>query len=456
MSNVLIVAPKNDGYDKLFNRNEFRDYSIQKQISELDEVLPYLCNCKKEGSLPEDILIVEGTTGKSTTTNELMISIRKEFPEIRQILFAGEVSPNDPDRCGTLGTLVKAGIYDIVIGAKVTGAMILKSLNELKDYDDVKYLTAYKDTSNGGTKQESIRNIVSCYSVKPGSGKTMLAVNLAAAIAKFGQSKRNGKSPRVAVIEGNLSHLSVGSVLHLENQQYNLREALRLAVRAVDQDGKMIVSGEKAEETKNAIRRCFVKCPGIPNLYALVSSELEKEEIKGISPLHYQYVLESICGAFDVVIADMSSLPGHLTADPLFRLSSRIYLILNPDYSNLQANIRFRKELDRFNIQDKVSYILNKDIDETTEKKMLQDLDYDPESELAPGMGISHRIPYTDPVLLANDIYKGMPVVLDKDPAVKEMQNALLEIANEIWKLDGNKVKEYYGKSRKKLISFRH
>ena len=49
-------------------------------------------------------------------------------------------------------------------------------------------------------------------------------------------------------------------------------------------------------------------------------------------------------------------------------------------------------------------------------------------------------------------MYKGIPAVLDKDPEAKGARDAILGIANEIWKLDENKMKEYYGKSRKKLI----
>ncbi len=191
-------------------------------------------------------------------------------------------------------------------------------------------------------------------------------------------------------------------------------------------------------------------------MYALVSSELDWSEAADITPNHYFFVLECIYGAFDVIVADMNSGIDHVSTQPLFWLSSRVYSLINPDSNNLKENVRFRKELDRLNIQDKTSYILNKDINEVIEKKLLDDMDYEPEAELAPGMVISHRIPYTDPVMLANDIYKGTPVVLDKDPEAKDARDAILGIANEIWKLDENKMKGYYGKSRKKLISFRH
>ena len=41
---------------------------------------------------------------------------------------------------------------------------------------------------------------------------------------------------------------------------------------------------------------------------------------------------------------------------------------------------------------------------------------------------------------------------LEKDPAAKDMRNTLMKIANEIWKLDENKVKRCYDSCKFRYI----
>ena len=53
-------------------------------------------------------------------------------------------------------------------------------------------------------------------SIKPGCGKSFVSTNVATAIAKFGD-KKDGRQPRVCILEADLQTLSVGTLLSLED-----------------------------------------------------------------------------------------------------------------------------------------------------------------------------------------------------------------------------------------------
>ena len=284
---------------------------------------------------------------------------------------------------------------------------------------------------------------------------------MAVAIAKYGQKKRNGDSPRVAIIDGDLNSLSVGTMLHMESTKYNLREALRLAGTVVDTDGNITGSDEEVQEVRTSIRKCFIKHSKYPNLFALVSTNIPMVELDRICPGQFYFLLKCVYGAFDVVIVDMNSSLEHKTTGPLFALAKRCYFLLDPDYNNLKNNLRYSKDLARLGIKGKIKFVLNRAISpDQTKMQYIEDLEYNIDALDNPDFDITHTIPMADGIMLSNSIFKGTPIVLDLDPSDRELKRAFLTIANENWKIDYAKVKaeedEYKeslkGGSMKKII----
>ena len=441
----------------IFTQPMFRDYELKNTFHTKEEALAGI-----PGVNPEIILVVEGTPSSTgMTTPEFIKKLHRDFPSGRIVYITGEISPNDVSKHVALGDLVQNGIYDFISGRQLSAKEVLNTLSSPATYESVKYLASYANRADVVGDQDVIKNLICIDSIKPGSGKTLLAVNMAVAIAKYGQKKRNGDSPRVAIIDGDLNSLSVGTMLHMESTKYNLREALRLAGTVVDTDGNITGSDEEVQEVRTSIRKCFIKHSKYPNLFALVSTNIPMVELDRICPGQFYFLLKCVYGAFDVVIVDMNSSLEHKTTGPLFALAKRCYFLLDPDYNNLKNNLRYSKDLARLGIKGKIKFVLNRAISpDQTKMQYIEDLEYNIEALDNPDFDITHTIPMADGIMLSNSIFKGTPIVLDLDPSDRELKRAFLTIANENWKIDYAKVKaeedEYKeslkGGSMKKII----
>ena len=288
------------GIGKLSQSASFRDYEFLEMMEEKDRVIPMLSKYRDE-DMPVDILwISEGVSSESgMSTQSLLLDAKKLFPNLRIIYLAGNVAENDVARRTILAKLVKEGIYDIYIGEKLNSSLILDLLSRERTIDDVKDLLKFDDAQK--QEEKSYSKIITCSSVKPGSGKSMLATNMAIAIAKYGQIKKNGQKPRVAIVEGDLTSLSIGTLLNVKNSQYNMRAALQQAAKVVDSNGVITGTDDQLESVKHFIRKCFVQYGPVPNLYAMAVSSLDVSEMININPYQYYFMIQCIVGAFDVV-----------------------------------------------------------------------------------------------------------------------------------------------------------
>ena len=442
MEKVLLVTTMTK-LGALFAKEEFRDFEVVGTVTDKDSVLTSI-----QETSPDVVLFVEGVPSRSgLSTEEVLLNIKNYYPDLRVVFLAGEYSPADNAKCIMLSNLVKSGLYDIVTGAKISGGTILEALNVAKTYEDVKYLVRYDDTAEA-KQDESLRNMIAFYSVKPGSGKSTIAVNTAIAIAKFGQTKRNGRAPRVAIVDGDLNNLSVGPLLHAENPQFNLREALRQVATVVDENGVISANEQRLESVRTNIRKCFVHVQNLPNLFALVSSEIPVADLAEINQHQFRFLLQSIYSAFDVVIVDMNSSLEHRTTKPIFDLASRVYFVIDPDYNNIKNNLRYQRELEALGVKDKIRYIMNRYIADEVQFKYNEDLDYSLDQFDIIGLDITNTIPNIDVAVMSNRVYKGIPIVLDNGVGVKEAKLAIFKIANENWKINYSAVNEFENPSK--------
>ena len=410
-------------------------YNLAYTTSYKDEVIPYMNESKQKIDV---VMIVEGalsSTGMMTTT--LLKDVRGRFPSVRIIYLAGEVDINDVSRINVLGDLVRNGIYDIYHQKKMSIAVLTDLLENPKKLEDVEYLTKYLEEE---TENRCYKNVVMVSSIKPGSGKSFLSVNLAAAIAKYGKNTYDGRRPKVAIVEGDLQTLSVGTLLHVENPRRNIREALRSISRIIDDEGYILGDDEEIEQVEKEVRSCFVKHDNIDNLFVLAGSQLSLNDLNIINSHHYYFLIQSIVNYFDVIIVDTNSSLEHTTTGPLLELADHCYYLLDLDSNNIRNNMRYWKELQMLGVTDKIYYVLNRDLPVEKQDKYAERLSYSSKDVEDAGFNIIEKIPMFDMSVAYNRNYRGTPIVLDSDPKVKDVRQALLNIANTTWEIDLSRV----------------
>lgn len=439
MSEVLLIA-SSPVLEKVFERDGMEEFKVCHRSETKEDAISFVSSSRTK---PDIIVVVEGTpSGEGLSTQSLILELRERCPRSRIIFMTGEVVIEDPVKAEMLNQLVRAGVYDFVMGSKPKISDLVQHVKTPSAYEDVRYLV--RNPTNTQTSREGIiQNLISCYSVKPGSGKSFLAYNLACAIAMFGQPKQNGAMPRVALIDGDLSSLSIGAMMHVTNSRYNMQQALHYASQVVDEEGNRIGSREGLEAAKKEIRKCFVQHPKIPNLYAMIATNIDLGDRVAINPHQFYYMMQTIYGAFDIVIADMNSSLEHSTTGPLFALSNRIYFLVDPDFNNVKNNLRYQKDLVALGVNGRTRYIMNKVISQKSQLQFSEKLDYSVADIRNAGIDIVGTIPFEDPIIMNNRAVSGDPLVLDRTPATKATRKALLKIANENWKISEKAVEAY-------------
>lgn len=301
--------------------------------------------------------------------------------------------------------------------------------------------------SNGAMEEHVVDNLSIISSIKPGTGKSFLSVNVACAIARYGKKTKDGRPPRVALIEGDLQNLSIGTLLQLEDSKKNLKSVMNKISEIVTKEGDFVGNPYQVESVNSYIKSSFLPYGKLKNLECLVGSQLSFEEIEDIVPYYYVYLVEAIAMDFDVVIVDTNSALTHVTTFPLLQMAKNCFYILNLDFNNIRNNTRYRETLRSIGVLDKVKYVLNEDITKDVLKNKKEDLIYTADHLHQSGFDLVGKIPLIDKVIFLNRLYNGTPVVLDEgNPYTKDAKHELLKVANEIYPIEGfredNKKKE--------------
>lgn len=431
--NLLLVSD-NSRFKEAFKHPLFSEYNV----SFIENNGTFLISEIQQFIGKVDTIVV--TEGMGDNTVDLISSIKQLDKTVRVIYITASVNENSLERVRQLCDLVRAGFYDILVAKNINVSEIIKVINNPMVYGDVNYLLSVEQ--NLLMSKSVFKNVISFNSVKPSSGKSTLATNVATAIAMFGQLKTSGEKPKVAIIEGDLNNLSIGTMLRVENERYNLSEALRMIASVVKDDGTITANEDEIKNIKAYVRRCFVSYSKIPNLYAMVTSKLTLEELSMVNPYRYYFLIECVVGAFDIVIIDTNSSLDHRTTGSILELSNRIYLLLDMDINNIENNSRYLTILRDYNILSRSKYILNKNVPFDKQTQFLEDLGYVVKN-IIPQIKISNTIPLIDKNYLNESVKTGIPIVLSKEKVVGEFQDAILKIANENWKIDFAKYKAY-------------
>lgn len=382
--------------------------------------------------------MVEGVYGDISTI-DFILEAKRANPMLRIVYFSGELNLSNEDVVYKLNELIESGVYDIYSGKKISQEIIAHELSNPKTFDDVKDIVDLKMSQESYTesaKQDfgaGYRNIIIVSSIKPGSGKSFVSTNLAVGIAKYGKKKKDGTTPRVAIIDGDLQTLSVGTLLGIEDSRLNLTAALKSVTTVLNNRGEIIGSDSEIEDVRAFVKKCFLPSKAIPNLYGLVGSQLQFKDLGGIRPYHFFYMVQLMIDEFDIIIIDSNSSLEHKTTGPILQLAGFCFYVLDLDFVSVRANLRHRQELQNLGVLSKVSYVLNKAITKDNAYMFSEKLEYGPDNLEGDGFKVAARLPMVDPTIMLNRLHNKTPIILDTQPHTTPMRMELTQIADQIW-----------------------
>lgn len=441
--------------------SRFDDYEVVGEVEFRSEIKK---KCREEK--PDILILSEGVSGKESLP-EIIIELRGMDPDLRVVFLTGSINFNEHDRAAFFESLVYAGVYDIIHEDKITSQRLLAVLDNPKSKDDVGYLVKKRKTKKHQGSfvfmaehdededvEDFYRNLYSVSSWKPGSGKTFVAINTATMIAEYGEKTAEGKRPKVALIEADLQNLSLGTLLDIENEKYNLKTVMDKIGTIVSKEGTLSKDIVAVENVNKFILDSFIPYDRCRNLFALVGSQLTLKELEDVHPMHYIYLVEAVINHFDVVIIDTNSALTHVTTFPLLNMSNICYYVMNLDYNNVRNNCRYRKFLENIGVDTRVRYVLNEDLTPeilaaygATEEELI----YTAEA-VEKDFQLEAKIPMLSKPVFLNRIYEAKPLVLVDKPHTLEARYELGKIASQMWPIPVMEKwkKELDAKNRKK------
>ncbi len=416
-------------------------YEVCGVVNSRSEILPF---CKER---PVDILVIsENLLGKQAIL-EVLLTLKIQVPNVRVVFLTGEID-SSPEKKQFYESLVYAGIYDIVHDNNISDTMLKAALDNPKSKEDVNYLTqrsifagntgakfSFEQTLKDDDAQDDYPNVFAVSSIKPGTGKTTISANVATTIAAFGDKRSDGKPPKVALVEADLQNLSLGTILQIEDDKYNLLTVFNAISKLFDEDGHLIADTYAIEEANRLIDQCFLPYPECKNLYALVGSQLTLDQFFGFEKIYYYYLIGCIYAKYDAIIIDTNSSLAHQTTYPFLEMAHKCFYVLNLDYNNVRNNVRYTSYLRDLGVLHKINYVLNEDIPKGTNNAEFgnyEELKYTA-TEVEKKFKFVAKVPMIPKVVFLNNLVEGRPVALDTRESTKAARFEIAKIANEIW-----------------------
>lgn len=448
MNKTVLVASGQRVIDETIEK--FDNYEIVSSVEFRNELYE-AC----EFFNPNILLVGEGLAGHDSLM-AILLKLVKDFPNMRIVYLAGHIDLRDEAKVSSLGILVMAGIYDIIHEKKITVQMLKNILDNPKTSEQMSYLTKrVRENTSKANKENLIefeipdedkeeeeedvyKNLHVVSSIKPGTGKSFLSTNIATAIATYGVNTKDGKKPRVALIEADLQNLSVGTLLQIEDEKKNLKTVMDKIGTIISQDGTFVGNLQQTEEVNTFIKSCFNPYYRAKNLEALVGSQLTFNEMEDVKPFYYVYLIDAIVDEYDVIIIDSNSSLTHVTTYPLLHMAKNCFYVINLDFNNVRNNARYKDTLVEMGIANKVKYVLNEDIINKEESGQVSGADLEEliftsdhldDSEFK----LEARIPMLPKTVFLNRLYEGTPVVLDDKKYTLKARYELMKVANQIW-----------------------
>ncbi len=220
--------------------------------------------------------------------------------------------------------------------ALAAGIRLLVSLEEDPSaiLDAVRRAGTLEHTKAGSTQGPSAlkSRVISVYSAKGGTGKTTIAVNIAAALAKQGR--------KTAILDLNLDCACA---------------ALYLDIQAKDTIAEL--AQERGNMTMDVLRGFTVQhYSGL----TVLAGPNTPESGEYVEARHVESVLSVMRPFFDCIVLDLPSNFSDTTIAAMEN-SNRILVVMQPDLASIKAAHMTTMVLSSLQMQEKISYVFNKD-----------------------------------------------------------------------------------------------
>lgn len=463
--NKILLATGQDVINRVVA--SFKKYTIAGTVDARSKLFSTISDTN-----PDILLVGEGLKGPESMV-ETLLKIAKAFPNVRVIYLTGVVDMKNEDRVDGLAKLVMTGIYDIISDKQLTPKGLLSGIENPKTEEDVFYLikTSSK-TMNDKIEKELVNinvpedfderndeirdNLFVISSIKPGTGKSFLSVNIATAIAKFGVDTKTGKRPRVALVEGDLQNLSLGTLLQIEDDKNNLKTVMDKIGTIITPSGENVGTAEQVEGVLKYIDRSFASYFRVKNLECLVGSQLGYKDIEGITGYHYAFLIDAIVDKFDVIIVDSNSALTHVSTMPILQRAKKCFYVINLDFNNVRNNLRYKGVLQEMNIGDKIRYVLNENISSKSLENGTEELMFTADHLEDSGFELEAKIPAIPKAIFLNRLYEGTPIILDQEKNTEEVRHEILKVANAIYPIKNfSENEQHVGEVKKKKGFFK-
>src|SRR5690625_1145988 len=447
MKNTLL-ATGHEQLDEIIK--QYDGYNVEYAIYKKEELLEAV------GYFEPDMLVVSDYITGSEMLTALLIQAKQLKPDLEIVYITQTVDPSNQTRTSELASLVMAGIYPVLVKNALTPDRVKQMMDYPPKKEDVQFLAQYyKSSPSRGSnlldvdlgdeevhdlEDDGYENVFLVSSIKPGTGKSFISVNLAMTIAKFGR-KENGERPRVALIEADLQNLSLGTLLGFEDDdEKNLKTAMDGINEIINEQDELIDDRRKVEEVDEFVLSCFKPQYEVTNLEALVGSQISMEDLENIRSIHYSYLIDLVSDAYDIVIIDSNSSLAHTTTFPVLQLSNKAYYIINLDYNNVRNNVRYQKTLEGMGVLDKVSYILNEDYNvdylRMYNLEEPESLEFTADAVKESGFDVKGQIPIIPKSVFLNRLFESSPIALDNEDYTVLPRLEMSRIANDMWEIE--------------------
>lgn len=464
----VLLATGHEQLDEFIKK--FDGYSIEHSIYKKNELV------EAAGYFTPDMLVVSDYLTGSEMLIGLIIEVKQKHPNIEVVYITAKVNPSDMDRMNQLASLVMVGVYPVLVDTSLNPARVKHMMDQPPKREEVDFLLQYYrksakkkedlfevelDEEVQDIEEDGYPNVFLVSSIKPGTGKSFISVNLAMTIAKYGR-KKDGKPPRVALIEADLQNLSLGTLLGFkDDDEKNLKTAMEAISTIINDNNELIDDRRKIDQVDQFVASCFKPQYEVKNLEALVGSQLTMEELENIQSIHYSYLIDFASDVYDVVIIDSNSSLAHTSTFPVLQLSNRAYYVINLDFNNIRNNVRYKHTLKGLGVLNKVSYILNEDYNvdylRMYNLEEPEELQFTADAVEESGFDIRGRIPIIPKSVFLNRLFDSSPVCMDNEAYTVLPRLEIAKIANEMWEIEhldwlqkewDNQLQKLYGKKK--------
>lgn len=352
-------------------------------------------------------------------------------------------------------------IYPLFINQLKNVGFIYDKVNNLPHFEDVSFILDWTKDKDDSTPQINIKiqdsykdkyqkssinaqNLIMFSSIKPGSGKSTIAVNYALTLAKYGYKLEGTKHQqlKVLLIEGDYQNYSLAVMLSInDNIKKNIFKAFNSIQEIRNSDD---TDEDKDKEIDSALQQEVRTYESIPNLDTLtvpdLSFTLQCSEL--FNSENYRALLKWGCKNYDAVIIDSNSKIEKNVSIPLMRMCSTLYEILNLDFNNVLNTIRSANTLNSLGVIGKTKFILNQDMSNDYYRYISSDnnsLEFTEEDLINNcGIKISARIVALPLSVMFNYLYEGIPLVLHDSDYDIFPRLQFLNLVSQNYKVDQN------------------